>query len=66
LAEGEAELCYGCRRAVTPSDKASDKYEEGISCPACHDSLTPDQRARFAERRLQMRLAAERAAGLRK
>lgn len=66
LEEGVAELCYGCRRAVTPADKASEKYEEGISCPACHDSLTADQRARFAERRLQLRLSAERAAGLRK
>ncbi len=66
LEEGVAELCYGCRRAVTPADKASQKYEEGISCPACHDDLSDDQRARFAERRLQLRLAAERAAGLRK
>ena len=66
LAEGVAELCYGCRRAITPEDKLAPGYEDGISCPACHDSLSDDQRARFAERKLQKRLAAERAAGLRK
>ena len=64
LAEGVAELCYGCRRAITPEDKLAPGYEDGISCPACHDSLSDDQRARFAERKLQKRLAAERAAGL--
>lgn len=62
LQEGVAELCHGCRRAVTPAGKLSPKYEEGISCEACHDGLSDDQRARFAERRLQLRLAAERAA----
>lgn len=61
LKTGEAGLCHGCRRAVTPADRESPKYEEGISCPACHDELTGEQRARFAERRLQLRLAAERA-----
>lgn len=66
LAEGVAELCYGCRRAITPEDKLAEGYEDGISCPACHDSLSDDQRARFAERKLQKRLTAERAAGLRK
>mgnify|MGYP000461553921 FL=1 len=66
LAEGVAELCYGCRRAITPEDKLAPGYEDGISCPACHDSLSDDQRARFAERKLQKRLAAERSAGLRK
>lgn len=64
LAEGVAELCYGCRRAITPEDKLAPGYEDGISCPACHDSLTEDQRARFAERKLQKRLAAERSTGL--
>lgn len=66
LQEGTAELCYGCRRAITQADKLSDKYEEGVSCPACFDGLTDSQRNRFSERRLQKRLTAERAAGLRK
>ena len=66
LAEGVAELCYGCRRAITPEDKLAPGYEEGISCPACHDSLSEQQKARFAERKLQKKLAAERASGLRK
>ncbi|MEK6787420.1 MAG: rhodanese-related sulfurtransferase [Pseudomonadota bacterium] len=66
LAEGVAELCYGCRRAITPEDKLAPGYEDGISCPACNDGLSEHQRARFAERKLQKRLATERAAGQRK
>lgn len=61
LRVGTSAMCYGCRRPVTPEDMASDLYEEGISCPSCHDSLTDEQRARFAERRLQHRLTVERA-----
>lgn len=64
LKEGVAGLCHGCRRAVTPMDRQSPKFEEGVCCPVCHDSLSDDQRARFRERRLQLRLAAERAARL--
>lgn len=66
LQEGSAELCYGCRRAITLADKLSEKYEAGVSCPMCHDGLTERQRNRFSERRLQKRLSAERAAGTRK
>ena len=62
LKEGVAGLCHGCRRAVTPEGRQSSKYEEGVSCEVCHDSLSDDQRSRFRERRLQLRLAAERAA----
>jgi len=36
------------------------KYQKGISCPRCYDSLTEEQKARFAEREKQIRLARER------
>lgn len=60
LEQGEATLCYGCRRALMPADLASPLYEYGISCAHCHDSLSDDQRKRFAERRTQLALATKR------
>ena len=33
-------MCSGCRKPVSPKDKKSKKYEEGVSCVNCHDNLT--------------------------
>lgn len=60
LQEGDAEMCFGCRRPVTAEDRASPLYAVGTCCPWCHDRLTPDQRQRFAERQKQIDLARER------
>jgi UPF0176 protein len=60
LEEGEASLCFGCRRPVKPAERLSPHYAEGICCPHCHDQLTPEQRARFAERQKQIELARQR------
>ena len=60
LEKGSYDLCYGCRLPITEEDKLSDQYRPGICCPRCHDSLTPDQVARFEERQKQMELAAAR------
>ncbi|MBH5322158.1 oxygen-dependent tRNA uridine(34) hydroxylase TrhO [Aurantiacibacter sediminis] len=60
LAQGEYGLCRACRRPVSTEDAASELYEEGVSCPACHGERTEEQRARYRERQRQERLAAER------
>ena len=60
LEKGHYELCHGCRRPIDDSDKASPHYEEGVSCPACHDTLSDDQRQRFRERQKQVELARQR------
>ncbi len=60
LQKGHYALCYGCRRPVSEQDRASPQYEQGVSCPHCHDSLTAEQKVRFRERQKQSRLAAER------
>lgn len=57
LTESDVELCRACRRPVTPEDKLSQYYEEGISCAGCYDERTPEDRARYAERQKQIRLA---------
>lgn len=53
-------LCFGCGLPITDEDKQSEHYEEGICCPRCFDSITDDQRARFAERQKQVELAEAR------
>jgi UPF0176 protein len=60
LEKGQYDQCHGCRLPITEEDKKSEKYMEGISCHQCFDSITESQKARFAQRELQMRLAKER------
>ncbi|HMI20039.1 MAG TPA: rhodanese-related sulfurtransferase [Sphingomonas sp.] len=60
LEPGTCELCHACRMPVTPEDRASPLYAEGVSCPACHDERTDEQRASYAERERQTRLAKAR------
>jgi UPF0176 protein len=60
LIEGEAELCRACRAPLTVAAKASEKYEEGVSCPSCYETRTAEDRARYAERQKQIRLAHAR------
>ena len=35
-------------------------YQQGLSCHHCYDSLTEEQKQRFAERQKQVKLARER------
>jgi UPF0176 protein len=57
LAEGEAELCRACRMPITPEERKSPKFREGISCERCHDLRTDEDRARYAERQRQVERA---------
>ena len=60
LEKGQYDQCYGCRHPITEADKQSDKYQKGICCPRCYQSLSDDQKDRFAERQKQIELAAAR------
>jgi UPF0176 protein len=60
LHKGHYDQCHGCRRPITEEDKRSPLYLRGVSCPHCHDKLTEEQKARFAERQKQVDLAAAR------
>lgn len=60
LEPGSYDVCHACRRPVNAEDKASPLYEAGVSCPACHDERTDEQRRRYADRERQTRLAAAR------
>ncbi|MGV0104000.1 rhodanese-related sulfurtransferase [Nostoc sp. DSM 114160] len=50
LEKGSYELCLCCGRPISEEDKLSPKYEQGISCPYCFDSLTEQKRARQQEK----------------
>lgn len=60
LAPGHHELCCGCSRPITSEQKASPKYQAGVSCPNCYDSLTPGKRAAALERQKQVELSRQR------
>ncbi len=57
LKQGTYSICSGCRTPISLIEKKSSKYEEGVSCPNCHDALTNSQKARFRMRQKQINLA---------
>ena len=54
LKVGSFSICSGCRKPISRKDKKSKKYEEGVSCPSCHDNLTENQKSRFRMRQTQI------------
>ncbi|WP_367718100.1 rhodanese-related sulfurtransferase [Nitratireductor sp. GISD-1A_MAKvit] len=60
LEEGDATLCRACRHPLTPEERASPLFQEGISCPHCAETRTEADRARYAERQRQVELAKKR------
>jgi len=59
LTRGTYSMCSGCRKPISNKDKKSQKYEEGVSCPNCHDKLTSIQKERFRMRQKQIKLAKD-------
>jgi UPF0176 protein len=57
LVPGSFSMCSGCRKPISNNDKKSKKYEEGVSCPNCHDILTNSQKERFRMRQKQINIA---------
>jgi len=57
---GRFDQCHACRRPISDTDKQSEFYAEGVSCPHCHDQMTEAQKKRFSERQKQIELARQR------
>jgi len=57
LIKGTYSMCSGCRKPISLKDKKSTKYEEGVSCPNCHDRLSNYQKERFRMRQKQINIA---------
>lgn len=60
LQPGRYASCHACRRPITEQDRLSPLFQEGVSCPKCHDEYSNEQRRRFAERQKQIELARAR------
>jgi len=60
LEQGAYRACHACRHALSDADVASPSFVADVSCPHCVDRQTDRQRASFAERARQARLAAAR------
>ena len=57
LKQGTFSICGGCRKPISTKDKKSKKYEEGVSCERCYDTLSSLQKSRFRMRQNQINLA---------
>ena len=55
---GDFSTCYACRYPLSPEDRSSPEFEEGLSCPHCYQTLSFEQKRRFAERQRQCRRAS--------
>ncbi len=60
LTQGRYASCHACRAALTQADTESPDYVVDVSCPRCIGAHSERQRAAFAERARQARLAASR------
>ncbi|MEO0853354.1 MAG: rhodanese-related sulfurtransferase, partial [Cyanobacteria bacterium J06648_11] len=61
LAPGHYEMCLACGYPVNASDRASDAFEDGVSCPHCIAITTDAEKARFRSRRQQSNAADNQA-----
>lgn len=57
--EGSFDQCHACRYPVSVQDMESPKYQKGISCPRCFDTLPEKTRLRAIERQRQVEIAAK-------
>lgn len=60
LSRGDYDQCHACRMPVSAEEMRSEKYEPGVSCPHCYDSLPEKTRAAARERQRQIELAKAR------
>jgi UPF0176 protein len=60
LAQGSHALCRACRMPVSPDQQQSAQFIDGRQCPHCADARTDEDRARYAERHRQVKLAETR------
>ena len=60
LVPGDYELCRACREPISPEDKQSPHFVQGVSCPHCHGKHDESQLRNFAERQKQIALAQKR------
>ncbi|MCO7225808.1 rhodanese-related sulfurtransferase [Pleionea sp. CnH1-48] len=60
LEKGNYDQCHACRMPITEADKENEKYQQGVSCHHCFDTISDEDKARFYEREKQIQLARKR------
>lgn len=60
LLPGNHEMCFACKRPLSPEELAHKDYHIGVSCQYCIDDVSPAQKAAFEERQKQVVLARKR------
>jgi UPF0176 protein len=60
LHPGEAEFCRSCRMPIGDTERESEFYVRGVSCPHCHERTTDAQKQSRRERQRQVDLAESR------
>jgi len=56
----EYELCHACRAPLNAAGRTPVNFVTGVSCDSCIDQRTDEQRARYAARQDQVRLAEKK------
>ena len=54
LAESDHVMCFACGWPVTAEERLHPDFVAGVHCRRCVDKISPEQRARFAERQRQI------------
>ena len=54
LKPGKLKICPGWRNPIKLSERKSNFYEQGVSCPNCYNNLTNSQKQRFRMRQKQI------------
>ena len=54
LVPGSYRLCRACGDPISDADMESPLFEQGVSCPGCHDRYTDADRERFRTRQRQL------------
>ena len=57
LAQGDYDLCHGCRMPITEQEKLSNNYVKGVSCSHCVTIKSSEQVQRYKSRQKQINLA---------
>ncbi|GAB1544240.1 rhodanese-related sulfurtransferase [Scytonema sp. NUACC21] len=60
LEPGTYDMCPSCGHPISEADKTSSKYQEGVSCPYCFDSLSEEKKVRQQEKQRQLELAKKK------
>ena len=60
LQPGEREVCFACKRPLSPEEMAHPDYHIGVSCQHCVDDMSSETKAAYQEWQAQLALVHKR------